>query len=47
MASRRVGFRQVGANKRESHVSMGGVQLSHFAEGLSLEDLDRAVSHQE
>lgn len=36
-----------GANKRESHVSMGGVQLSHFAEGLSLEDLDRAVSHQE
>ena len=36
-----------GANKRESHVSMGGVQLSHFAEGLSLEDLDRAVSHQQ
>ena len=35
-----------GANRRESHVSMGGVQLSHFAEGLSLEDLDRAVSHQ-
>ena len=36
-----------GVNKRESHVSMGGVQLSHFAEGLSLEDLDRAVSHGE
>ena len=34
-----------GANKREAHVSMGGVQMCQFAEGLSSADLDAAVSH--
>eukprot|EP00435_Cladocopium_sp_Y103_P068784 s554_g32.t1 len=34
-----------GPNKRESHVSMGGVQMCQFAEGLSSADLDAAVSH--
>ena len=28
-------------------LAWAGVQLSHFAEGLSLEDLDRAVGHQQ
>lgn len=34
-----------GSNKRESHVSLGGVQLSHFAEGLGEASLDRLVAH--
>lgn len=34
-----------GSNKRESHVSLGGVQLSHFAEGLDEASLDRLVAH--
>ena len=35
-----------GSNKRECHVSMGGIQLSQFAEGLGHADLDAAVGHQ-
>jgi hypothetical protein len=34
-----------GQNKREYHVSMGGVQLQHFAHGLSSQELDDAVCH--
>ena len=31
--------------KREHHVSMGGVQLRDFAEGMTSQELDDAVSH--
>lgn len=34
------------ANARECHLSMGGVQLAQFAEGLGPAELDAAVSHQ-
>ena len=36
-----------GANHRESHVSMGGVQLVNFADGLPEAALDALVGHQE
>ena len=32
-------------NQRQFHVSMGGLQMNHFAEGLSSQDLDQQVSH--
>ena len=32
-------------NQRQFHVSMGGLQMSQFAEGLSSQDLDQKVSH--
>ena len=34
-----------GSNKREAHVSMGGAQMSQYADGLCSADLDAAVSH--
>ena len=33
--------------RRQAHLSMGGPQLSQFSEGLSLAELDAAVSHLE
>lgn len=36
-----------GPNHRETHVSLGGVQLAQFSEGLSEAELDELVSHQE
>lgn len=32
-----------GENKRDAHMSMGGLQLCHFAAGLTAQDLDRCV----
>ena len=31
--------------KRDFHISMGGLQLTHFGRGLSLQDLDDTVGH--
>ena len=36
-----------GANHRESHVSMGGMQLVNFANGFPEAALDAIVGHQE
>ena len=34
-----------GSNKRDCHVSMGGIQLAQFADGLDSEALDALVGH--
>ena len=31
--------------KRDFHISMRGLQLTHFGRGLSLQDLDDTVGH--
>lgn len=33
-----------GPEQRTQHVKLGGLQLRHFADGLSEQDLDAAVS---